>query len=161
MNKNTKIVVWLVIVGIMLCVGLYLYKKDESTTITPPVASTQNSNNIKGCYVAKLSKDVYTIKIDSEDGGVVKGTLAYKNYEKDSSSGTLTGSFKDDILLGDYLFNSEGMQSNRQVIFKKVGNSFIQGFGEVAVEGDKEVFKDVSTVEYDQNLTFIKSESCS
>src|SRR4051812_23104294 len=126
MNKNTKIIVWLVIIIVVICALLYLFKKNESNTAVTIDTPSTSDTDIKGCYVAKLGKDVYNLKIDSENEGKVSGMLAYNNYQKDSSSGEFTGTFNNDILLGNYIFNSEGMQSNRQVIFKKVGNSFIQ-----------------------------------
>jgi hypothetical protein len=52
------------------------------------------------------------------------------------------------------------MHSNRQVVFKKEGNSFIQGFGESKTVGDRDVFVDVTKVTYDPKSTFAKSENC-
>ncbi len=125
---------------------------DESTEVV--------SSSIKGCYVAHLSKDVYTLIIRSENGEAVSGVISYNNYQKDSSSGSIKGIFANDILLADYVFDSEGMKSNRQVIFKRVGDSFIQGFGNVKTVDGKEVFDNISNVTYDSKSTFVKSEDC-
>ncbi|MEK7586145.1 MAG: hypothetical protein AAB477_02880 [Patescibacteria group bacterium] len=156
MTKIGKTLVFIVVV--LLVIGSYFYfKKGTEVTDQPKPIEVAS---IVGCYVAKLGNDVYSLKIDSEVSGVVSGALSYNNYQKDSSSGPFNGTFNNDILLADYSFYSEGMLSNSQVVFKKSGDSFIQGFGSVEVVNNKNIFKDVTSVTYDPKSTFIKSPSC-
>ncbi len=157
MTKTSKNIFILII--ILLIISLCIYAFSDKKSMTPTPAPVQTAS-VAGCYVAKLSKDVYTLKIESENNGAVTGRLAFNNYEKDSSSGTFTGTLSGDILLGTYSFDSEGMHSNRQVIFKKVGDSFIEGFGDVKVVGDTETLTDPNTVTYDPKSTFVKSTEC-
>lgn len=116
--------------------------------------------SVLGCYIAKLSQDVYTLQIQSENDGAEIGILAYNNYEKDSSSGVFIGKLSGDVLLGNYSFDSEGMHSNRQLIFKKVGDNLVEGFGDVKTAGDTETLADTSKVIYDPKVTFVKSNDC-
>lgn len=154
MNKTLKIAS-VVVVLFLLTSLFYSYKNANKKTSDPIVAAP-----ITGCYVATLSKDIYTLIINQEKGVSVSGTLAYKNFDKDSSSGSFNGTFSNDILLGDYTFYSEGMYSVRQVIFKKVGDTFIEGFGPVATVNGQEKLENTATVKYDTKMSFIKSTHC-
>jgi hypothetical protein len=156
MKKNIIIIIVLVIAVI----AVLAYKSNHAPAPSTNIPGEVTVENISGCYVAMLSKDVYTLHITSQQGEVVSGTLAFKNFEKDSSNGTFSGTYKKGILLADYTFNSEGMQSVRQVIFKKIENGLVEGFGNVTTIGDREVFVDPSTVAYDSNATFIISTTC-
>ncbi len=153
--KNTYIVTILVVIAIIL--GFFWFTKNKG--ILNPLTSNEASS-IEGCYLRRLEKDVYTLVIQYEKRGNVSGALAYNNYQKDSSSGSFAGTFANDILLGNYSFDSEGMHSDRQVIFKKVGNNFIQGFGPVKVVGSKEEFTDLTAVTYDPKSTFVQNKNC-
>lgn len=165
MTKNNKLSA-IVIIIILLIGGVWYYStrnvspsvsdNTNNTNTTPP----DNSGSIKGCYVAKLAKDVYTLDIESENNGAVSGILAFNNYQKDSSSGSFDGQLTGDILQGNYSFDSEGMHSDRQVIFKKVGDNFVEGFGPASVVNGKEVFSDPSKLTYDPKSTFVKTANC-
>jgi hypothetical protein len=160
MTKNTKIVLSFLIIILLLAGGYFFSKKNETVNIVVDNNPAPQISSIKGCYVAHLSKDVYVLDIESQTDGSVTGMLAYNNYQKDSSSGSFTGTYDGSILLGNYSFDSEGMHSDRQVIFKKADNGFIQGFGAVTTIGNKEVFTDPQAVTYDPKSTFVASENC-
>lgn len=158
--KNFLNIFVLILLVSAVFVFFYINKpNDIEPVLNPPVAV---KDSILGCYVATLSRDVYTLVIKSEaDDGVVGGMIAYNNYEKDSSSGSFDGTFKDNILSGNYSFDSEGMHSDRQLIFKKVGDTFVQGFGPTKVIDGKETFENISTLNFDSNSTFAKDADCS
>ncbi|MEO5635131.1 MAG: hypothetical protein ABIS26_02290 [Candidatus Paceibacterota bacterium] len=164
MSKNAKN--WFIIIIVILLAGSFWYftqYRAPAVTVNPPDNTDKippSDQSILGCYVAKLSKDVYTLKIESEKNNNVSGMLAFNNYQKDSSAGTFTGTYEGDILLGNYSFDSEGMHSDRQVIWKKVGNNFVEGFSAIKMVNGKEVFEDVSQVTYDPKSTFIQSPNC-
>jgi hypothetical protein len=116
--------------------------------------------SIAGCYAQMLGNDVYTLNITSAENGVVSGTVAFNNYEKDSSSGTFAGTYENGILLGDYTFDSEGMHSVRQLVFKKVPTGFIEGFGGVTVTDNREALTDPASATFDPKNTFTPSDVC-
>ena len=60
MNKFPKILIFLAIVILIGGSIYYFNKKRENETNTP-----DGQASIIGCYVAKLSKDVYTLNIES------------------------------------------------------------------------------------------------
>ncbi len=141
----------IVLVGVL---GYMWMKKD-----TTPVVQT---TSVIGCYVARTNgnKDVYTLNVKTQQGENISGALAFKNFEKDSSSGTFSGTYKDDILLADYTFQSEGMTSVMQVIFKKSGDDFVRGYGDVSGNGTR--FTDLTKITYDVSspLSVFKKEAC-
>ena len=157
MNKNSKTILVAALVLVFFGLGIYFITKNKS-----PVVNEDNtvSASISGCYVAKLGQDIYTLDIESENGGNVSGMLAYNNYQKDSSSGSFQGIFTEGKLLGDYSFDSEGMHSDRQVIFKQEGDNFIQGFGPTITKDGKESFANLNEITYDPKSTFVKNSAC-
>jgi hypothetical protein len=151
----------IIVVGVVIAIGVGLYftqNQVNTSTIQTPVVTTSSA---VGCYVAHLQKDTYTLIIDTDAGGSVTGRIAYNNYEKDSSSGTFVGTFTGGVLLGTYSFQSEGMDSSIQYIFKHTGDDFIQGFGPIETIGNKEVLVNKENfTTYDPKMTFKKSASC-
>lgn len=158
MKNNLNLIVGLIIVIVFGVLIYFITTKEKAPIDNVPEVVVQDS--ALGCYVAKLSKDVYVLNIQSENNGIVSGMLAFNNYEKDSSSGSFEGEYSNGILLGNYRFNSEGMDSDMQVIFKKEGDTFVRGYGDVNTEGDKVTFKNLDGIIYDTNSTFIKSVDC-
>jgi len=115
------------IVLLLIVVGVLVYKNTQDTSQTPPAQQVSTVENIIGCYTSVIEKDVYTLNIQTQDGNSFKGTLRFKNFEKDSSSGTYVGLYKNNILSGEYAFQSEGLDSVMNIIFKKVGDNFVRG----------------------------------
>lgn len=162
--KNIQIIFFIAII-LLLGVGIYFTSKISKA---PTTVSTDNIEepedvaveSVLGCYVSRTGNDVYTLNIQNQTGENVSGALAFKNYQKDSSSGTFDGTYKDGILLGDYSFQSEGMFSVMQVIFKKMEGGFVRGYGEVNDEGTR--FVDVNNINYDasSSLNVFKKEPC-
>ncbi len=147
-----KNLIWIIIVIVVLCFGIW-YFTNHQTSQPSGVAST-----IEGCYISHLAKDVYTLKVENETNGNFTGKLSFQNFEKDSSSGTYVGTYKDGILLGDYSFRSEGMDSVMQVIFKKTGETFVRGYGDLIATGDR--FADINKITWDPNQTFTLTTVC-
>ena len=143
---------------ILFVLAIVIIVIGKNNTAVSPVVESPQVNVIKGCYVATLSKDVYTLNIQSQENEQVSGALSFKNFQKDSSSGTFVGTYNNDILLGDYSFNSEGMSSVLQVAFKKSENGFIRGFGDMDSTGTR--FADVANLTYDDSQVFKVSNDC-
>ncbi len=153
------------IIAIIIIIGTFIYAgktnaPSPSDTNTPVDTTPTASTGIEGCYAMRTGQDVFTLRVEHQEGLNVAGTLAFKNFEKDSSSGTFVGTYNNDILVGDYTFNSEGMKSVMQVAFKKVGNDFVRGYGDVDSTGTK--FVDMTKITYDTSspLAVFKAESC-
>ena len=170
MHKHTLIRLAILSLVIILVLAIIYFSFAQFSTeekVTAPVPVKVSF--IKGCYVAKIDKDIYTLNIQNEDGGVLNGILTY-NYEtkkngKENSTGTINGAFAAGILLGNYSLRAGVTNILRQVIFKKVGSNFIEGFGPIKIidnreTGQREIFDTVANVSYDTQFTFVKSETC-
>ncbi len=147
---KSKIIVFALLI---IVVGFFLFRKNSEK----PVIVTENTEDIVGCYIAKLGQDVYSLNIRSANEDGVFGNLIFDNYQKDSSSGSFSGSYNDGILFGEYSFHSEGMFSVIEVIFKKTENGFQRGFGPTDDYGVS--FSDMSMIEYDNIYEFIKTDA--
>lgn len=152
MKNYIKII--FVIVVVIVVGGFVYYNKTKPVSVSPsPQTPIVVTDSIVGCYVATLGKDVYSLKIIAQQGELFEGTLVFKNFEKDSSSGTFKGTYKGGILLGDYSFQSEGTNSLMQVIFKKSGDDFVRGYGDVTADGTR--FADLNTINYDSSYSHV------
>ncbi len=158
MKTSTAIITILVVLFLSAIVLISINKNNEVTYI-PPSPSTEE-DSIKGCYVATIDKDVYTLNIQSQNGAQISGTLDFRNFQKDSSHGTFNGTYTDGVLLGDYSFSSEGTDSVMQVIFKKFGEDFVRGYGELDSTGTR--FSNLEGVTYDISspLAVFKKSAC-
>ncbi|MCH5596500.1 hypothetical protein [Niabella ginsengisoli] len=99
------------------------------------------------CYLFIAVKDTYALKLNIIDN-TVKGTAVYKNYEKDSSHGAVEGEVDGDIIHLWYSFQSEGMNSVRELYFKKNGDQLTTGIAEEQVKGDSAYVPDKNSVKY-------------
>ncbi|HWC57940.1 MAG TPA: Ser-Thr-rich GPI-anchored membrane family protein [Candidatus Paceibacterota bacterium] len=141
--KKTRIIAVLVIL-IVIITAVYWSLRRASAPAAP---ATHTS--IAGCYVATNGEATSTLAILSAQGSAVSGTLTVTNKYKDSSRGTLTGSYSDGVLLGTYTFQSEGTTSTMDVAFKRSGDNFIRGYGTMDASGMH--FSDPVTLTYDSS----------
>ncbi len=155
MKNNLKMTI---IVFVIIIITIFIYYNRTKPILINNETPTVTENSIEGCYIGRLAQDVYTLTILSVNGEVFEGKLSFKNFEKDSSSGTYQGTYRNGILLGDYSFNSEGMASVMQVIFKKSGNGFIRGYGDMTEDGTH--FSDINNITYDSSYVFEASTEC-
>jgi hypothetical protein len=110
------------------------------------------------CYSYIRNNDTIILKT-IDVNGFMTGTLEYYLYQKDKNGGTIQGRLKDGILIADYTFISEGVQSVRQVAFKQSGTSFIQGFGETTDDNGKIIFRSIDSLNFD-NPVILKETEC-
>lgn len=121
-------------------------KKQESTTKTE-VKTTQTET----CY--QHTKDSSTIRLNVIiNDNIITGNLTYDYYQKDKSKGTIKGQLKCDTLFADYTFMSEGVESVREVVFIKIANGWVEGYGEIDDKDGKVTFKDRSKITFDNNV---------
>ncbi len=151
----------------LFCVSLFTIACNGKTsdqskieTKEPPVGEVKNTRptnqgNEADCYRYFGNKDSIYLQL-SEVYGMMTGMLLVKNYQKDQNLGTLQGKMMGDMLIAEYSFKSEGKMSVRQVAFRKKGDAFIEGFGEVQDVNGKTVFKDVKNLKFDDSRVFSK-----
>lgn len=123
----------------------------DAVVITPETAPTSDNAspaNIENCYRYIAQKDTYDIRI-TKTGNDIIGSMHFNNFQKDDSRGDFTGSIiKDNIIKVIYKFESEGMNSTREIFLKDNGNEIITGVGEEDVKGDSAFVKNPDGVKF-------------
>src|SRR5689334_15615667 len=103
------------------------------------------------CYQYASQGDTVALKL-VHLGDSYSGSLVYLFKEKDRNMGTIQGTMRGDILVADYTFNSEGTKSIRQVAFKKVGSTYVEGYGEAVDENGVMKFKDITSLNFGSSI---------
>ncbi|WP_149302781.1 hypothetical protein [Pareuzebyella sediminis] len=153
-----KIVTLLVIVVLL---GSSCKEKAEKSDVT----SSQSQKTEKfedsdamlqlGCY--RYEEDGNTIQLDiTKVGEKVKGKLVYQLSEKDRNTGIFEGTLADNKLVGTYTFDSEGVESTREVAFMVKGGALVEGYGELNNEGT--AFKDYNAIRFSSTMPLRKTK---
>ena len=100
-------------------------KKSAPTEQTAPTISS-----VTRCYALTMNGDTVRLTL-RQTGGTVTGNLLYQLSGKDRNEGTLRGMMHGDTLRADYTFQSEGVESKREVAFLAQKGGFLEGFGPV------------------------------
>jgi hypothetical protein len=103
------------------------------------------------CYQYASQGDTVALKL-VHIRDTYTGSLVYLFKEKDRNIGTFQATMRGDVLVADYTFNSEGTKSIRQVAFKKVGNTYVEGYGESVDENGVMKFKDITSLNFGSSI---------
>jgi hypothetical protein len=152
-NPNMTLKLLILISSISLLIACNSEPKEpETVNVTPSMLSSTN------CYSYTNNRDTVLLKTTTVSD-TVRGTLSYNYYQKDKNNGKIEGIIKDSLLIADYLFMSEGVQSIRQVAFKMTGDSLIEGYGEIETKDGKSVFKNTTALDFNQAV-ILKKVDC-
>jgi hypothetical protein len=110
------------------------------------------------CFRYINNRDTVTLKLVVV-GENISGELVYDYFEKDRNVGSIQGTIKDSILIAEYLYMSEGTQNKRPVIFKKTGDSYTEGSGEMEMVGEKLQFHNPDSLDYSAGIV-LKPVDC-
>ena len=105
------------------------------------------THNLSGCYLRVIKRDTFALSIE-EHNNEVSGRLSFDNYEKDGSTGAVTGKVNNDVLKLIYSFQSEGMHSVMEIYFKITSKGLVQGIGEVTTRSDTTYYANPMNVSY-------------
>lgn len=142
---------------VLTLMGCKKETEEETPEKTVPVAEEPvPAVATNECYSYKANGTDINMQIETK-GNEVSGALNYFLAEKDSNVGTFIGKSENGILILEYTFESEGVQSTRQVAFKSEDGKLIEGYGEMNEDGTK--FKDVSQLKFDSKMPLTKT-SC-
>jgi hypothetical protein len=151
MNRSFSLACLLVMALLQSCNN---GNRDDKAPAAPSKEPAQESS--AHCYRFAGENDTIRLTL-VHAGDSINGTLEYKLHEKDRNQGTIRGGMRGDLLVADYTFMSEGMRSVRQVVFKKAGNSFVEGYGDVSEENGRQYFKDIGALRF--NDKFVLNET--
>jgi len=118
--------------------------------------ATKDSYSMVGCRQMIIGKDTANIALQ-ESGDSLYGPLEYKRFEKDSNKGIVCLLKRNGRAEGWYNFQSEGMNSVRQVIFKLSGDSLSEAYGDITVKGDTAMFKYPHALQFEEKHSFVKT----
>jgi hypothetical protein len=138
--------------GFILALALFTSCGSQPGKTEKQTGDQDNSKEIPvDCYQYAQEGDTITLHL-VHIGDLFTGVLYYKLKEKDLNVGSIKGSMTDGILVADYTFKSEGTSSTRQVAFKKVGNTFIEGYAETKDENGVTKFKNLDSLVFSSSI---------
>lgn len=146
---NKKLVLFLVgcITMVSACNENKAPGSENVTNDTMHRSSTEIANPLAGCYTMITGKDTALLQLDVMDS-TIAGKLQYQRFEKDDNTGELTGIIRGSQIIADYIFNSEGRRSVRDVVFLIKGDSLFEGYGEIKMIGDTARFLNPNDLKY-------------
>ena len=149
----------LVFIGFLSLVIISCEKK-ESPKNEPIISDSITTENVQQpidtlgsksfCFMKVIGKDTVAVSFD-DNLGTITGKLAYKNNEKDSSKGDISGFKSGDTLKLSYEFASEGTTSKRDIFFVQKNNSLYEGVGELKDNDGQMVYVNEKKISYPDN----------
>lgn len=127
----------------------------DSGSVTDDTYISTTPIPLDGCYRMVKGEDTANMRLNVIDS-FVTGDLHYRLLGKDRNDGSVKGVIRNDLLILDYTFRSEGMMSVRQVAFKMSGTDLVEGFGDINMSGDTARFKDVNQLQFQSDRPFVK-----
>lgn len=121
------------------------------------VIVNKKNNSGTNCYLYAGLADTVSLTL-THLGDSITGTLVYNFKEKDKNTGTITGRMNENILIAEYTFLSEGIQSCRQVAFKLEGDRFIEGYGESYSRNDRFFFRYPDSLNFDSSFKLSEAD---
>ena len=106
-------------------------RKPDTLAVSEDPNQISQKENVDYCYMNVVGKDSMFISYKISNGNV-SGKLKYKNFEKDSNSGDITGKVAGDTLRVNYKFSSEGSVSEREIYFLQDSGVLLEGIGDYA-----------------------------
>jgi len=111
--------------------------------------------DLAGCYEMTMKLDTAQMKLTINDS-IVTGELVYDWNEQDGNKGTLKGVLRDSLIVAEYAYESEGLLSVREVIFKIEDNFLQQAVGDLDQQNNKIIYKDKSRLDFNLMPPFMK-----
>ena len=137
-----KVIYFLILSSLLTCCNSQNEESDKTSSQQTDTKKISPMN----CYSYATANDTINLKV-IHVGNSITGTLVYMLKEKDKNKGTIQGHMRGDTLLADYTFMSEGIQSTREVAFKKEGNSFVEGYGN---------FKNLNSLNFNTSMKLVE-----
>ena len=122
---------------------------------TDTIVSSGEPVKLEGCYQQVVQRDTGTLYLNII-GNAVTGKLVYNHFEKDDNTGSLKGELRDGHIHADYIFQSEGGTSTREVVFRIQDTLLLEGHGEVEERDGKMAFKHPNKLQFDAAHAFRK-----
>lgn len=119
------------------------------------IVSSGEPVRLEGCYQMVVQRDTATMYLNII-GNEVTGQLVYNFFEKDDNNGSLKGELRDNHIYADYIFQSEGRTSTREVAFKIQDTLLLEGRGPAEERDGKSIFLHSAKLQFDATHPFRK-----
>lgn len=140
----------------LACVMLTIIACKNNTNTESETVIKETQSLETGCYVYNNNGNIIKMEL-TEVNEHVTGTLIMAYAEKDANQGNFAGKLQGDKLIGTYTFQSEGIESSREVAFLVQGDQLIEGYGTRNADGTN--FEDVSDLSYTSTMP-LKKTAC-
>lgn len=127
-----------------------LQKLDTVKINTDTIAQVKTLTGTN-CFAYTKNNDTILLEMNVKNG-IIAGKLIYNLYEKDKNTGEVDGILRNDTLLANYTYMSEGTRSVRQIIFLVKGNILVQGSGSMKEQNGRFIFTDKKDINFNSNL---------
>jgi len=108
-----------------------------------------STSKLQSCYHAIVGDSSSLLQIKDPTADQLTGELIFQNYEKDSSYGVFNAKLDSNQLTIDFTFQSEGVESKRQITLAKSGDELLgEGYAYKPISDCKKVL-------YNQGLGLI------
>jgi hypothetical protein len=121
---------------------------------TKPHKEGSKASSPLNCYRYSDSRDTIALKL-VHVGESITGTLAYKMPQKNTAKGTIQGHMDRDLLVATFTPFVDST-TPRQIVFKLVGNYFLEGVGEAQEENGMISFTDRSELRFSDGIKLIE-----
>ena len=144
-----------ILFAIALTILLTGCKKETPEALTPITETAKPQQPKTECFSFEQNGSAVSLQMQTIENDVT-GTMVYALAEKDRNTGNFKGTIKNNILIADYTFQSEGVESTRQIAFELKDNKLIEGYGEMNEDGTK--FKDITQIKFDSKMPLSKTD---
>lgn len=107
------------------------------------------------CFTTESDTVILSLDISPDK---VRGTLLTQYAGKDKNTGAIAGQLHGDTLFADYTFQSEGVESIREVAFILRGDKAMEGYGDVIEGNGKMVFASRDSLAFDSSFVLSKGQ---
>lgn len=145
----------LIIISVLLFFSCTESVSEQKESAPQPAVKVPVAASLAGCYEMVISGDSAFMKLE-QNNNLLTGTLVYKRKEKDSNTGNIVLTTVQNRADGYYTFQSEGLTSVRQIVFKINGDSFAEGYGNIEMKNDTAVLKYPHALNFEEKHTFNK-----
>lgn len=124
-------------------------------------AEEVDSKRLNGCYYSDAKGDLFVLDINYHENTTVRANVSIPLSGNNSSTGVFVGNYENGILHGIYSFSSEGIDSKRELFFRRVPDGFIPGFGpmQVAQDGVERLQRPLQ-LDWELDSKYIPGEDC-
>lgn len=157
----------LLIEGIWIQVGATFFNTLEDAI--PVIKAAVNSlrtpelaagDKLIGCFMAELPDDLYIFNVHYHDNNTIAADIYYKNINGEAVKGLYLGTFTNSIARGSYSFTADGVEIEREALFKADKSGITPATGQVEREGNIEKFKRPLDITWNEKFKYTPAQEC-